>query len=83
MACRSRRSSSNSWALIVAACLALLLLTPQPAFSDIRRPKNVQAALRAKWSGTPLLLEAGYGLLYAFLPLYFNISCIPELVSIF
>lgn len=24
-----------------------------------RRPKNVQAAVRAKWSGTPLLLEAG------------------------
>ncbi|KAE8009047.1 hypothetical protein FH972_005504 [Carpinus fangiana] len=24
-----------------------------------RRPKNVQAAVRAKWSGTPLILEAG------------------------
>ncbi|KAA3463503.1 UDP-glucose:glycoprotein glucosyltransferase-like [Gossypium australe] len=24
-----------------------------------RRPKNVQVAIRAKWSGTPLLLEAG------------------------
>ncbi|MFQ6636063.1 hypothetical protein Gotur_014259 [Gossypium turneri] len=24
-----------------------------------RRPKNVQVAVRAKWSGTPLLLEAG------------------------
>ncbi|XP_022726085.1 UDP-glucose:glycoprotein glucosyltransferase-like isoform X2 [Durio zibethinus] len=24
-----------------------------------RRPKNVQIAIRAKWSGTPLLLEAG------------------------
>lgn len=26
------------------------------------RPKNVQTALRAKWEGTPLLLEAGYDL---------------------
>lgn len=25
-----------------------------------RRPKNVQVAVRAKWSGTPLILEAGY-----------------------
>lgn len=25
-----------------------------------RRPKNVQVAVRAKWLGTPLLLEAGY-----------------------
>lgn len=24
------------------------------------KPKNVQVALRAKWSGTPILLEAGY-----------------------
>jgi len=24
------------------------------------QPKNVQVALRAKWSGTSLLLEAGY-----------------------
>jgi UDP-glucose:glycoprotein glucosyltransferase len=26
--------------------------------AEIRRQKNVQAALRAKWAGTPLLLEA-------------------------
>lgn len=28
--------------------------------AENRRPKNVQVAVRAKWSGTPLLLEAGY-----------------------
>ncbi|XP_042473077.1 UDP-glucose:glycoprotein glucosyltransferase-like [Zingiber officinale] len=27
--------------------------------AENRRPKNVQVSLRAKWSGTPLLLEAG------------------------
>lgn len=27
------------------------------------RPKNVQVALKAKWTGTPLLLEAGYFIL--------------------
>ncbi|XP_054800106.1 UDP-glucose:glycoprotein glucosyltransferase isoform X1 [Prosopis cineraria] len=43
--------------LIVLACFGLLGIGP--AFSDTRRPKNVQVALRAKWSGTPLLVEAG------------------------
>ncbi|XP_028800912.1 UDP-glucose:glycoprotein glucosyltransferase isoform X2 [Neltuma alba] len=43
--------------LIVLACLGLLGIGP--AFADTRGPKNVQVALRAKWSGTPLLLEAG------------------------
>ncbi|XP_057737491.1 UDP-glucose:glycoprotein glucosyltransferase [Arachis stenosperma] len=52
------RSIHRTWLLIVAACLPLLLI-PQPALSQTPRPKNVQASLRAKWSGTPLLLEAG------------------------
>lgn len=32
-----------------------------------RRPKNVQVAVRAKWEGTPILLEAGYALFSLFL----------------
>jgi UDP-glucose:glycoprotein glucosyltransferase len=28
------------------------------AGAEIRRQKNVQVSLRAKWAGTPLLLEA-------------------------
>ncbi|MED6143169.1 hypothetical protein PIB30_003873 [Stylosanthes scabra] len=52
------RSIHRTLLLILAACLPLLLI-PQPASSQAPRPKNVQAALRAKWSGTPLLLEAG------------------------
>ncbi|KHN06495.1 UDP-glucose:glycoprotein glucosyltransferase [Glycine soja] len=45
---------SRCWVLIV-----LVLLNIGSAFADTpQRPKNVQTALRAKWSGTPLLLEA-------------------------
>ena len=51
--CRSRY-----WVLIFLACLGLFGIGS--AFADSRRPKNVQVALRAKWQGTPLLLEAGY-----------------------
>ncbi|TKY71358.1 UDP-glucose:glycoprotein glucosyltransferase [Spatholobus suberectus] len=45
-----------------SACFLLILIlgiAPTPILAHTRRPKNVQAALRAKWSGTPLLLEAG------------------------
>ncbi|TKY60158.1 UDP-glucose:glycoprotein glucosyltransferase [Spatholobus suberectus] len=46
---------SECWVLIVLGLLAI-----GSAFADTpQRPKNVQTALRAKWSGTPLLLEAG------------------------
>ncbi|KAK7399679.1 hypothetical protein VNO78_10868 [Psophocarpus tetragonolobus] len=46
---------SGCWVLIV-----LLSFNIRSAFADSpQRPKNVQTALRAKWSGTPLLLEAG------------------------
>ncbi|OIW17921.1 hypothetical protein TanjilG_17757 [Lupinus angustifolius] len=38
--------------IIVLACLVI-------ASSVSTTPKNVQTSLRAKWSGTPLLLEAG------------------------
>ena len=50
---------------IFSAASLLILL---PILSSIGRsssagfggPKNVHVSLRAKWSGTPLLLEAGY-----------------------
>ncbi|RDY03533.1 UDP-glucose:glycoprotein glucosyltransferase, partial [Mucuna pruriens] len=46
---------SECWVFIV-----LVLFNIGSAFADAPpRPKNVQTALRAKWSGTPLLLEAG------------------------
>nr|KYP63179.1 UDP-glucose:glycoprotein glucosyltransferase 1 [Cajanus cajan] len=37
----------------------LILAAIAPTFSRPPSPKNVQTALRAKWSATPLLLEAG------------------------
>ncbi|XP_010523682.1 PREDICTED: UDP-glucose:glycoprotein glucosyltransferase isoform X2 [Tarenaya hassleriana] len=37
----------------------VLLLLVCGAWAQNRRPKNVQVAVRAKWEGTPLLLEAG------------------------
>ncbi|TQD80729.1 hypothetical protein C1H46_033699 [Malus baccata] len=51
------RFKSAFCAVIVLVCLGasgIGLVSGQN-----RRPKNVQAAVRAKWSGTPLLLEAG------------------------
>ncbi|KAI4296235.1 hypothetical protein L6164_036209 [Bauhinia variegata] len=48
---------SGYWVLILLACLGMLSIGS--AFADSRRPKNVQVSLQAKWSGTPLLLEAG------------------------
>ncbi|XP_045817511.1 UDP-glucose:glycoprotein glucosyltransferase-like isoform X2 [Trifolium pratense] len=39
---------------LVVTTFSLLLVA-----ADNRRPKNVQTAVRAKWSGTPILLEAG------------------------
>ncbi|GAB2283600.1 hypothetical protein Dimus_018106 [Dionaea muscipula] len=40
--------------LLVCLCLCGVFVSAQN-----HRPKNVQVALRAKWEGTPLLLEAG------------------------
>ncbi|KAL2342225.1 hypothetical protein Fmac_010165 [Flemingia macrophylla] len=39
--------------------LLFFILSATLAFARPPSPKNVQTALRAKWSGTPLLLEAG------------------------
>ncbi|KAJ1435014.1 UDP-glucose:Glycoprotein Glucosyltransferase [Sesbania bispinosa] len=52
MGCRS-----GCWLLLLT--VTFLGIASTSTFADTRRPKNVQAALRAKWSGTPLLLEAG------------------------
>ncbi|KAJ7968055.1 UDP-glucose:glycoprotein glucosyltransferase [Quillaja saponaria] len=49
---------SGLWVLIVLVCLGLCGIASVSA--DSRRPKNVEVAVRAKWSGAPLLLEAGY-----------------------
>lgn len=43
---------------VLLVCVSLLGFVSVSA--EIRKPKNVQVAVRAKWSGTPLLLEAGY-----------------------
>lgn len=42
-------------------CLVLVLssLYSSGIYAETRRPKNVQVAVRAKWSSTPILLEAG------------------------
>ncbi|KAJ0010857.1 hypothetical protein Pint_33128 [Pistacia integerrima] len=54
MGCRFR---SRFCVLIVLVCVSLVGFGSVRA--EIRKPKNVQVAVRAKWSGTPLLLEAG------------------------
>lgn len=41
---------------LVCLCFSGILSS---VYADTRRPKNVQVSLHAKWSGTPLLLEAG------------------------
>ncbi|XP_068312697.1 UDP-glucose:glycoprotein glucosyltransferase-like [Pyrus communis] len=51
------RYKSAFCAVIVLVCLGASGIGLVSAQN--RRPKNVQAAVRAKWSGTPLLLEAG------------------------
>lgn len=44
--------------LIILVCVGLCGIGSVCAQN--RRPKNVQVAVQTKWSGTPLLLEAGY-----------------------
>jgi UDP-glucose:glycoprotein glucosyltransferase len=39
--------------------LILLFIVVVGVNAQNRRPKNVQVAVKAKWQGTPLLLEAG------------------------
>ncbi|PIN18202.1 UDP-glucose:glycoprotein glucosyltransferase [Handroanthus impetiginosus] len=43
----------------VILILLCICISGHSVSAESRRPKNVQVALRAKWSGTPLLLEAG------------------------
>lgn len=50
--------------ILVLVCISL---PGHSVSADNRRPKNVQVALRAKWSGTPVLLEAGYAFLLTLL----------------
>ncbi|KAG6600362.1 UDP-glucose:glycoprotein glucosyltransferase, partial [Cucurbita argyrosperma subsp. sororia] len=48
---------SGRRALVVLSLL--VIYGGSGAFSEIRRPKNVQVAVQAKWPGTSVLLEAG------------------------
>lgn len=61
------RFRSGFCVLIILVCVSLCGFASVCA--QIQKPKNVQVAVRAKWSGTPLLLEAGYVfvLLYSFI----------------
>lgn len=52
------RLRSGFW--LFFAVLLFIGLFGHLVSAQTRTPKNVQVALRAKWSGTPLLLEAGY-----------------------
>ncbi|KAL9451492.1 hypothetical protein AB3S75_013121 [Citrus x aurantiifolia] len=51
------RFRSGFCVLIILVCVSLCGFASVCA--QIQKPKNVQIAVRAKWSGTPLLLEAG------------------------
>lgn len=57
------RFRSGSLLVISVICLALFAGTGIVGAQN-QRPKNVQVAVRAKWSGTPLLLEAGYSFIF-------------------
>lgn len=52
-------NNKRSNLLWVVKVLALVCLSEVFVSAQTHRPKNVQTALRAKWQGTPLLLEAG------------------------
>lgn len=49
----------RSWVCLVITVSLCCPLFGSLVFAQKNRPKNVQVALRAKWPGTPLLLEAG------------------------
>ena len=56
---------SGFWVLIIlVSCSGLCGIGSVSA--ENRRPKNVQVSVQAKWSGTPLLLEAGYVITFLF-----------------
>lgn len=57
-AARGARSGVSAAAAVLVFVLLVGGLASGGAGAEIRRQKNVQVALRAKWAGTPLLLEA-------------------------
>ncbi|XP_066332805.1 UDP-glucose:glycoprotein glucosyltransferase-like isoform X1 [Miscanthus floridulus] len=57
-AARGARSGGSAAAAALVSALLVGCLVAGGQGAEIRRQKNVQAALRAKWAGTPLLLEA-------------------------
>lgn len=52
------RFRSGFCAFIILLCVSFSGIVS--VCGESRRPKNVQVAVRAKWEGTPVLLEAGY-----------------------
>ncbi|CAN6310811.1 unnamed protein product [Urochloa humidicola] len=58
VAARGARSGVSAAAAVLVSVLLVGCLASGGAGAEIRRQKNVQVALRAKWAGTPLLLEA-------------------------
>jgi len=58
VAARGARSGGSVAAAALVSVLLVGCLVAGGQGAEIRRQKNVQAALRAKWAGTPLLLEA-------------------------
>ncbi|TVU30395.1 hypothetical protein EJB05_22012, partial [Eragrostis curvula] len=57
-AARGARSGASAAAAVLVSVLLVGGLVAGGAGAEIRRQKNVQVSLRAKWAGTPLLLEA-------------------------
>jgi UDP-glucose:glycoprotein glucosyltransferase len=53
-----RGARSGAAAVVLVTVLLVGGLAAGGAGVEIRRQKNVQVSLRAKWPGTPLLLEA-------------------------
>ncbi|CAL4925424.1 unnamed protein product [Urochloa decumbens] len=57
-AARGSRSGVSAAAAVLVSVLLVGCLAWGGAGAEIRRQKNVQVGLRARWAGTPLLLEA-------------------------
>lgn len=53
-------SCFRSGCRLLIVVLLLSIYGGSGVFAEIRKPKNVQVAVQAKWSGTSVLLEAGY-----------------------
>ncbi|KAK7246869.1 hypothetical protein RIF29_41739 [Crotalaria pallida] len=54
----SGRCDSSRWLLVMVVISLTVTVTLTSSTETPPRPKNVQASLRSKWSGTPFLLEA-------------------------